>query len=309
MDTKRIIHKLKKAISSPNFALAQIVMREDVGRFISDISCLKLVYRLYMGRRLNWNNPQLFSEKLQRLKLINRSDLCTMLVDKYAVKKWIESNYDTKELKLIPTLGVWSKFDDIDFDSLPDEFVLKCTHDSGSVVICHDKGTFNLAFAKKKLTAALKRNYFWRGREYPYKNVPPRIMAEPLMHDKKNEDLPDYKFFCFDGEPKMLFYASERFNKEGHPPFFDYYDMDLNHLDLRSKGHQNNPSHLAPFPQFEVMKEICKKLSKGFPHIRLDFYIINDEVFFGEFTFHHDGGFVAFIPEEWDQILGEWIKL
>lgn len=210
---------------------------------------------------------------------------------------------------LIPLLGVWNKFEDIDFSRLPERFVLKTTHDSGSVVICKDKSKLDIQAARNKLNKSLSKNYFWAGREYPYKYIKPRIIAEEYMENKGEEGLSDYKFFCFGGKPEILFYASDRFNKEGESAKFDYYDMDLNHLPIRSRGHKTKNTDIPYTEEFEEMKKLAAKLSEGFPFLRVDFYLINGKVYFGELTFHHDGGVVPFIPEEWNYKLGEKIDL
>ena len=298
---------LKKIIDNPRIILAHIIMG-PLGRIFPDRTYLKILYNAYTKKHLHLDNPVTFTEKLQWLKLHNTSDLCTQMVDKYGVRDFIREKIG--EEYLIPLLGVWSHFDEIDFDSLPEKFVLKCTHDSGSVVICRDKAVLEKKKAKEKLEKGLKRNYYWRGREYPYKNVPPRIIAEQYTVDD-NDELNDYKFFCFDGEPKMLFYASERFAKDKGGVKFDYYDMDLNHLDIQSYGNLNAKpeNYLKPFPEFEKMKELAKVLSAGFAHVRVDLYLVKGRIYFGEMTFHHDGGFVPFIPDKWDKILGDMIKL
>ena len=254
------------------------------------------------------DHPKTFNEKIQWLKLHNTSEVCTRSVDKYEVRQLIAEKIG--EEYLITMLGCWESFDEIDFDKLPDQFVLKCTHDSGSVVICRDKSTFNKEAAKSKLEAAMKHNFFWTGREYPYKNVKPRIICEQLMKDNRTEDLVDYKFFCFGGQPKVLFYASERFTSKDKVAKFDFYDMDLNHMPIKSAGHENSVNPPAVSPElFNKMKELSCVLSAGYPHVRVDFYVINDKIYFGEITFHHDGGFVQLEPEEWNTTFGEWIKL
>lgn len=210
---------------------------------------------------------------------------------------------------LIPLLGVWDSFDEIDFSKLPKEFVLKTTHDSGGIVLCRDKEHFDKDSARKKLESSLKRNYFWAGREYPYKNVQPRIIAEKLMVDESGTDLKDYKFFCFDGKPQLLFVASERFTTGG--ACFNYYDMDFNLLPFKSKGHRVRDKKPV-IPNFEEMKTLAEKLceQESCPALlRVDLYNINGKIYFGEFTFHHDGGFVPFEPDEWDYKLGEMIHL
>lgn len=299
---------IEKVFKNPKVILAHLIMAPGVSKLFSDKTYLKILYNAYTKKHMDFEHPVTFTQKLQWLKLHNNSDLCTQMVDKYGVREYIKNKIG--EEYLIPLLGVWEKFDDIDFDVLPNKFVLKCTHDSGSVVLCRDKQLFDKAVAKKKLESGLKRNYYWRGREYPYKNVPPRIIAEQYTVDE-NDELNDYKFFCFNGEPKVLFYASERFAVSKGGVKFDYYDMDLNHLDIQSYGNLNAKPDmwLKPFPEFVKMKELAKILSTGFPHVRIDFYKVGTKIYFGEITFHHDGGFVPFIPEEWDTIFGDYIKL
>lgn len=268
---------------------------------------LKVLYKLYTKKNLNLVNPKTFTEKIQWLKLYyNVSQEHTMWADKYEVRKYIEKTIGGEYL--IPLLGVWDRFEDIDFSQLPNQFVLKTTHDSGGVVICRDKASFDKNSARRKLNNRLHINYYWAGREMPYKDIKPRIIAEKYMVDHVSKDLPDYKLFCFNGKPEVLFYASERFNKDGHPPFFTYYDMDLNILPIQSKGHQTD-SRPIKIDNWEEMKKLATILSKGHPHLRVDFYCINGSIYFGEITFHHDGGFVPFVPQEWDKKLGDMIQL
>lgn len=273
----------------------------------SDELYLRVYYWLCMGKKLDLNNPRLFTEKLQWLKLHNTSELCTQLVDKYRVRDFIKERIG--EEYLIPLLGVWEHFDEIDFDVLPEEFVLKTNHGSGGVLTCQDKSRLDLDDARHQIENSLKTNYFWASREYPYRNVPPRIIAEQFMKGEDGKAPVDYKFFCFNGEPKVLFYASERYNDDNLPPKFDYYDMELNHLPVRSKGHENSDKVLTMFPEFEKMKMVAKELSQGFPHVRVDLYLVKGRIYFGEMTFHHDGGLVPFEPKEWDMKFGDMIKL
>lgn len=268
---------------------------------------LRVLYRILTGEKLNFASPETFCQKIQWLKLYNKSNECTQMVDKYGVRAYIREKIG--EEYLIPCYGVYNSFDDIDFSELPDTFVMKTTHDSGGVVICKDKSLLNYDEARKKLERSLKRNYFWVGREYPYKNVQPRIVIEKLMSNEDGSDITDYKFFCFNGEPQILFYASERFNAFNEPAKFDYYDMYMNHLDMSSVGHKNAENLLSPFPEFSKMKDIARTLSTGFPHLRVDLYLINGRIYFGELTFHHDGGFVPFLPSEWNKVLGDMIIL
>lgn len=297
---------IRKSLKKP-YLIMPYLWRKCSKLIRSDEVYLNVYYRLCHGRRLNIKHPKTFTEKLQWLKLHNTSSLCTQLVDKYGVRDYIKNKIG--EGFLIPLLGVWQRFDDIDFNVLPEKFVLKTNHGSGGVILCENKSTFDRVTAKKILEDSLKTNYFWVGREYPYKNVPRLIIAEKYMQDKSGNPPVDYKFFCFNGEPKILFYASDRFNSDGLPPKFDYYDMELNHLPVRSKGHANAETKLKMFPQFDQMKEIARTLSNGFPHVRVDLYLIDNKIYFGEMTFHHDGGLVPFVPEEWDMRFGEMIKL
>lgn len=205
----------------------------------------------------------------------------------------------------IPTLGVWDKFEDIDFNSLPEQFVLKCTHDSEGLVIVKEKSQLNVEEAKEKIETALKQNFYYIGREWPYKNVKPRIIAEKYMEDHVDKELRDYKFFCFDGEPKLMFVASERSLGDTK---FDYFDLEFNHLDIKQKYPNANAPVRKPVT-FEKMVEFSKILSKGFPHVRVDFYEVDGNLYFGELTFYHFSGLMPFKPEKWDKILGDYLKI
>ena len=223
-------------------------------------------------------------------------------------KLWI-AEYIAKtigEQYVIPLIGVWNSFDEIDFNQLPNQFVLKCTHDSGGLVICKDKKDLDLTAARKKICKCLKHNYFYGLREWPYKNVKPRIIAEEYMEDEKTHDLRDYKFFAFNGIVKALFIATERFS--GEEPKFDFFDDEFNHLPF-TNGHPNAKVMPQKPSTFEEMKHYASELSIGIPQLRVDFYEINGKVYFGELTFSHWSGLVPFDPEEWDYTFGSWISL
>ena len=273
--------------------------------WINDETYLRIAYRIAMGKKLDLKNPQSYNEKLQWLKLYDRKPVYTMMVDKQAVKEYV-ANLIGEEY-IIPTLGVWDNADEIDFSKLPDQFVLKCTHDSGGLVICTDKSKLNIAQAKSKLNGCLKHNFFWGQREWPYKDVKPRIIAEKYMVDESGTELKDYKFFCFDGEPKAMFIATDRSNPKEETKF-DFFDMDFNHLPF-TNGHPNSTKEIKKPDGFDEMKELATKLSKGMPHVRVDLYNINGKLYFGELTFSHWSGLVPFVPEEWDYKFGSWIKL
>lgn len=266
---------------------------------------LKMLFRLRMGYKLNLDNPQTFSEKLQWLKLYNRKPEHTRMVDKYEAKRYVADIIG--EEYIIPTFGVWDSVDDIDFDALPNQFVLKCTHDSGGIVICKDKSSLDIKSAKQTLHKGLKRNFYSRNREWPYKNVTPRIIAEKYMVDESGYELKDYKFFCFDGEPKAMFIATDR-GVEGVETKFDFFDMDFNHLPF-TNGHPNATKPISKPIGFEEMKRLAGILSQGHPHVRIDFYDIYGKIYFGEITFFHWSGTKPFNPINWDYKFGDWIKL
>lgn len=274
-------------------------------RYIPDRIYLQMMFFKHFGYFVNLNNPKTFNEKLQWLKLYDRKPEYTKMVDKYEVKKHVADLIG--EEYIFPTLGVWNTPEDIDFDELPDQFVLKWNHDSGSIVICKDKSRFDRTNAVQRLQKGKKYSGYWYGREWPYKNVKPKIIAEKYMEDTESKELRDYKFFCFDGEPKVLFVATNR-QTHGEEVKFDFFDMEYNHLNVKN-GH---PNAVIPPPkpqQFDLMKDLARKLSKNIPHIRVDFYEVDGRVYFGEMTFFHFSGMVTFEPKEWDERLGAWIKL
>lgn len=277
----------------------------DLTNALSDKTFIKIEYRNRMRKKLNLKTPQTFNEKLQWLKIYDRKPIYTTMVDKYEVKNYVADKIGDEYI--IPTLGVWDSFDEIDFDALPDQFVLKCTHDSGGLVICKDKSKLNKEKAKKKIELSLNRNYYYHGREWAYKDVKPRVIAEKYMEDKNSKDLKDYKFFCFDGKVKAMFIATDRFT-QGVETKFDFYDTNFEHLPF-TNGHPNAECVIEKPKHFEKMKELAEILSKGIPQIRVDFYEIDDEVYFGELTFFHWSGMVPFVPEKWDYVFGEWIEL
>ena len=286
-------------------AITSNIASMPISHKIPDKLYLSMRYKAIFGRRLNWQNPETFTEKLQWLKLYGRDPQYVRLVDKYDVKEYIKNTVG--EEYIIPTLGIWERAEDIDFDSLPEQFVLKCTHDSGSVIICKDKKTFDRSAAVKSLNAKLQRNLFWWNREWVYKDIKPRVIAEKYMEDTKTRELRDYKLFCFDGVPKLIFVATDRQSKENETAF-DFFDMDYNWLDIRN-GHPNASVHPEKPVTFEQMKALASKLSKGFPEARIDFYEIDGKIYFGEITFFHNGGFMPFDPDSWDYEIGKWLKL
>lgn len=272
---------------------------------MSDKAYLKLRYNCIMGKKLNLDNPVTYNEKLQWLKLYDRKPEYTKMVDKYEAKKYVADIIG--EEYIIPTLGVWDNVNDIDFDTLPNQFVLKCTHDSGGLVICKDKAELDIENAKNTLNHFLNRNFYNVHREWPYKDVKHRIIAEKYMEDESGKDLKDYKFFCFNGEPKLL-YISEGLSDHSTAKI-SFADMDYNIAEF--KRNDFKPFNELPKKpiNFEKMKELAKVLSKDRAFIRVDFYEINKKIFFGELTFFPCSGYLPFDPEKYDKILGDWITL
>lgn len=283
----------KKVLKNMKYAL----------RVLPDSLYIQIYYFMRFKRLCNLNNPKTYNEKLQWLKLNDKNPDYINMVDKYEVKEYVRKIIG--EEYIIPTLGVWENFDEIDFEKLPNKFVLKCTHDSEGLVIVKDKNQLDIDSAREKINTALKYNFYYIGREWPYKNIKPRIIAEQYMEDDVYGELRDYKFFCFNGEPKAMFIATDR--GEGTTKF-DYYDLDFNHLDIVQ--HYPNSSKKIDKPlQFDKMLEISEILSKNMPHVRVDFYEVNGKLYFGELTFYHFSGFMPFTPCKWDDIFGSWIEL
>jgi len=274
-------------------------------QMLPDRLYLKLRYRVTFRRALNLKNPETYNEKLQWMKLYDRNPHYNQLVDKYAVRSFVAECIG--EEYLIPCLGVWDRYEDIDFNILPEQFVLKCTHDSGSVIICRDKSQLNHVALKKHFTAAVKDNQYYGGREWAYKDVKGRIIAEAFMIDDSGIGLKDYKFFCFDGKVRSLFIATDRGVKDQDVKF-DFFDEHFNHLPFKH-GHENAAVSPSKPEGFDEMKELACRLSKGLRHVRVDLYNINGKIYFGEMTFYHHCGFVPFEPDEWDYTFGSWIDI
>lgn len=300
----KIINKVCNFITRPKKLLG-IVLNHIAPLIKDDALFIRMKWKLRMDYPLNLDNPKTYNEKLQWLKLHDRKPIYTTMVDKYEAKKYVADIIGGEYI--IPTLAIYDRVEDIEFDKLPNQFVLKWTHDSGGIVICKDKSKLDINVAIKKLKKGERSHYYWRSREWPYKNVKPRIIAEQYMEDESGYELKDYKFFCFDGEPKALFIATDR-GKTDEETKFDFYDMDFNHLPF-TNGHPNATREIKKPAGFEVMKRIASQLSKGIPHVRVDLYNINGKIYFGEITFFHWGGMKIFNPREWDYKFGEWIKL
>jgi hypothetical protein len=299
------MNKIKRIINNPYWLFYYFLLATKVSRITPDKWYLKLQYRCFFNKKLNLINPKSFNEKLQWLKLYDRKPEYIKMVDKHEVKKYV-TDIIGKEY-IIPTLGIWDNFDDIDFDKLPMQFVLKCTHDSGSTIICRDKSKFNFNSAKNKISKFLLKNPYLPGREWVYKGVKPRIIAEKFMLNGDDPVLNDYKFFCFDGEPKCLFVGTDRHLGDKNVKF-DFYDSDFNHLDI-VQIHEQSGKQLKKPQSFEDMLSLSRLLSVNIPHVRVDFYEIDNKPYFGELTFFHHGGTVPFKTEEWDYKLGSMLEL
>ena len=279
------------------------IFKSKYFKYLPDKMYLKLKYFVIFHKKLNLNSPQTFNEKLNWLKLYDRREIYTSMVDKYLAKDYV-SNIIGKEY-IIPTIGIYEKFDDINFEELPNKFVIKCTHDCGGLIICKDKEKLDIKEAREMINKNLKKNYYYDNREWPYKNVRPRIIIEEYMEDKQTKELRDYKFFCFDGKPEYMFIATDRAINETK---FNFYNMKFD-LQALKQHYPNNLKKLDKPKNFQRMQELATELSKGIPHVRVDFYEINGKIYFGELTFSHFGGFVPFEPKEWDKKLGDLIKL
>lgn len=274
-------------------------------KFLPDKPYLQMFYFATTGKFINFKNPQGYNEKLQWLKINNKHPEYGPLVDKLAVRDHIKK--ELGEEFLFPLLGAYESFDDIDFSSLPNQFVMKCNHDSGSTKIIKDKASLSeedMKELRQHFTKKLNRDFFYAGREYPYKGIKPYIMIEKLMVDEGKSDITDYKFFCFDGVPKVVLIATDRQTDCR----FDYFDMDFNHLDIIDHCPQSEKAIDKPVC-FDQMKELASKLSQGIKTVRMDFYEINGQIYFGEYTFFSGGGFDLYIQPEWEKQMGDWINV
>ena len=274
-------------------------------RQLPDELYIRMLYEVRTGKKINLDNPRSFNEKLNWMKLNDRNPYYNKLVDKLEVKKIVADKIG--EEYVIPLIASWDNADDIRLEDLPDEFVLKCNHDSGSVVICKDKSKFDFEASKDKLRKCLETNYFYYSREWVYKDVKPKIICEPYVEDFEDAELRDYKFFCFDGRVEFLYVATDRF-KAGEEVKFTFFDRDYNYLPI-VHGHPNaNPLPEKP-SEYERMRDLAEKLSEGLKHVRVDMYEANGKIYFSEFTFYNNSAFLTFEPEEWDYKFGEYLKL
>lgn len=297
-----IMNKILKCITDSKIRFGYL-SKLGVTKYISDKAFVEKEYFLNTGEKLNLVHPQKFNEKLQWLKLYDHNPQYTIMVDKYRARQYIKDVIGDQYL--IPLLGVWEKPDEIEFDLLPNQFVLKCNHNSGTgMCVCRDKNRIDISKIKRELRKGLREDYYSVHREWPYRDVQRQIIAEKYMVDEGGEVLTDYKFFCFNGEPRVMYIS----NDGAENPRTDFFDMEFNHLPIIMKD--PNSEQLPKKPQnFELMKELAEKLSEGIPFLRTDFYEINGNVYVGELTLYHNAGLSHIEPEEWSYKLGSYIDL
>lgn len=295
---KKIFKKIKNVFTVPGYLM---IVKSKLGFYnnVNDKDYLKKLFKSRMGYSLNLNNPTTFNEKLQWLKLYDRKPEYTIMVDKYKARDYIAKKIG--EEYLVPLLGVWDNCNDIDFNTLPNQFVLKCNHNSGiGLCICKDKSKLDINNVKKELQKGLDQDYYLPGREWPYKNVPRKIICEEYLGDNPN----DYKFFCFNGRVEYILVCSDRFDSLKET----FFDRNWNIAPFKRPGIDIEKTLEKP-NNLEKMIKLAEILSVNIPFLRADFYEVDNKIYFGELTFFPASGFSGFEPEEWDLKLGELIKL
>lgn len=293
-------NSFKRGIINPLSILDYFLKRKPT--WFSDKVYVKLRYLFCFRKRLDLNNPQTFNEKLNWLKLYGGKDIYHTMADKYLVKQFVNEKLGT-DVYTVPCYGVWDSFDQIDFNKLPNSFVLKATHDSSGATICRDKNSFDFESAKRKFDVVLSRSWYYRNREWVYKDLKPRIIADKLLDDGSGHELQDYKFWCFNGEPKIMYITNK-----GKNIYENFYDMNFQPLNINHGYPRSIPEYSKPIG-FNIMIDIAKKLSVGIPFVRIDFFEIAGHVYFGEYTFYDWGGEKPFQTQEMDLELGSYIHL
>ena len=274
-----------------------------ISPLMSDIFYVKCLFRVRLGYPLNLKRPKTFNEKMQWLKIYGHKPIYTIMADKYKVKKYVTDIIGEKYI--VPCLGVWDDANDIDFEKLPDKFVLKCNFNSGQgMCICKDKSKIDIDKIRKDLNREMKRGYYYHGRDKQYRDIEKKIIADTFLDDHRPGELQDYKFWCFNGEPTYMYIT----NKNPESVFENYYDMDFNPVDIYHNSPRAIPEYSRP-QEFEEMKRLARILSKGLPFVRIDFFDVDHHIYFGEFTFFDFGGFIPFRNYEMDLKLGELIQL
>lgn len=301
----RLVYRALKFVFSPKYRFSVMDSR-GLCNSMPDEKFLRLQYECFSGRKLNLENPRTLTEKLQWLKLYDRRPEYTKMADKYEVKKLVSGKIGAEHV--IPLLGVYDSFDEIDFDALPDQFVLKCTHDSGGLAVCRDKSSFDIDGARERLNASLKKNFYFRFREWVYKDIKPRIIAEQYVDSLGKPDSVEYKLTCFNGRAKLITICQGIAHSSADARTNDHYDRDMNRLMF--SVYYKNPEIPAQIPaQMKDIIAFSEILSAGIPEVRVDWYMDKGRIYFGEFTFYTWAGLMKFEPPEWDEILGSWLEL
>ncbi|MBE6286824.1 MAG: glycosyl transferase [Mediterranea massiliensis] len=282
--------------------LAQGCLKKISPLIKDDKFYLSLRHRIAFSKKMDWENPLSYNEKMQWLKLYDRNPIYTIMADKFLVKEYVANLIG--EEHVVPLIGVWDNPEDIDWDALPDKFAMKCNHNSGGgMIICKDKSKLQISKAMEGLRKGLKDDYYLRSREWPYRNIPRKIIAEKFMDDGRKGELQDYKIWCFNGVPTYMYVS----NKGGRI-YENFYDMDFNVADINHGSDRYEPEYKKP-AQFEEMKQLATKLSQGLPFVRVDFFIVCGTVYFAEFTFYDWGGFRPFSDYVTDLKIGNFITL
>lgn len=294
---------LKKIIKNP-LMIIPLLGHRGLTNWIPDKTYLQMAYKAEIGHKLHLNPPVTFTEKLQWIKLYDHNPLYTKLVDKYQVREFVKKTIG--EEYLIPFIGRWDNPGEIDFNKLPEQFVLKCNHDSGSIVVCRDKDKFDAAKAKKRLGKHLEIGTYYYGREWPYKDVKPCIIAESFIEDSSLHELRDYKFFCFSGKVQFYKVDFDRFTSHGA----NYYDVNGELLPFYEKAYPAKPERIvSPDIPISKMITLAEKLAESFRFMRVDFYYANSKIYFGEMTLFPASGFGPFVPDEYDKTIGDMLDL
>lgn len=302
---KRAVRKISKKIPFLNrYYHSLSTEKTHKLKDLSDEDFLRRKYKESRGEELNLENPEKISDKLQWIKMYDHQPIYTTMADKYRSKAYVKETIG--EEYIVPTYGAWKSFEEIDFNALPEKFVLKCNHDCGSVIICKDKNTLDKTSASQKLNGALKSNYYYVGREWPYKNIDPLIFAEMLLEDENGGEIMDYKFWCFNGEPKFIHLASARNNNQVCVTFFD---LNWERLPFHRLNYKPDKREIPKPSNLEKMTELARALSQNTLFLRVDLYNVNNKIYVGELTFFPGGGMDIIEPREWETTLGNWINL
>lgn len=301
-----IIRRLKSFVTNPSMRKIYMIKIQDRISSMPDREYIEKLFFAQVGYHPNLDNPKTLCEKLNWLKLNDRRPEYTDMVDKYKVKQIVAEKAGEKYV--IPLLGVWDHFEEIDFDKLPERFVLKCNHDSGSAVIVKDKSRFDKNAAAETFQKKLETNYFQENREWPYKNIQRKIIAEPYYDSLGKRNSVEYKLTCMNGKVKFTTICTGIAHAAFEDRNNDHFDRDWKRLDF-SVNYKSSGNQIEKPPFIDEMIEVAEKLADGIPYVRVDFYVLDGQIKFGEMTFVTWAGFMKFDPPEWDEILGSWLKL